>query len=204
MAKLVECVPNFSEGRDRAKIDAITEVITKVAGVRLLDVDPGADTNRTVVTFVGPPAAVAEAAFQAIRRAAEVIDMRLHHGAHARSDALRNSSPVSSARTGPASCSCNASTLLAELVPTPKIIAELRDWHPRARIVGWKFEVDGRQADALALGERQLTECRTDACVVNGLAYCPGFGLVTGRGHCAHLPDAPALFAALESFLHQP
>jgi glutamate formiminotransferase/formiminotetrahydrofolate cyclodeaminase len=84
MAKLVECVPNFSEGRDRQKIDAITQAITQVAGVRLLDVDPGADTNRTVVTFVGAPAAVAEAAFQAVRRAAEVLDMRQHHGAHSR------------------------------------------------------------------------------------------------------------------------
>ncbi|HEY3354061.1 MAG TPA: glutamate formimidoyltransferase [Polyangia bacterium] len=84
MAKLVECVPNFSEGRDRQKIDAITQAITQVAGVRLLDVDPGADTNRTVVTFVGAPEAVAEAAFQAVRRAAEVLDMRTHHGAHSR------------------------------------------------------------------------------------------------------------------------
>jgi glutamate formiminotransferase / formiminotetrahydrofolate cyclodeaminase len=84
MAQLVECVPNFSEGRDRQKIDAITKVIAATPGVRLLDVDPGADTNRTVVTFVGPPAAVAEAAFLAIRCAAEVLDMSQHHGAHAR------------------------------------------------------------------------------------------------------------------------
>lgn len=84
MAQLVECVPNFSEGRDRQKIDAITQVIASTAGVRLLDVDPGADTNRTVVTFVGSPAAVAEAAFLAIKRAVEVIDMRQHMGAHPR------------------------------------------------------------------------------------------------------------------------
>ncbi len=84
MAQLVECVPNFSEGRDRQKIDAITQVIASTPGVRLLDVDPGADTNRTVVTFVGSPAAVAEAAFLAIKRAAEVIDMRQHMGAHSR------------------------------------------------------------------------------------------------------------------------
>ena len=84
MTQLVECVPNFSEGHDPATIEAITRVIESVAGVRLLDVDPGADTNRTVVTFVGPPEAVAEAAFLAIERAADLIDMRHHTGAHPR------------------------------------------------------------------------------------------------------------------------
>lgn len=97
--------------------------------------------------------------------------------------------------------STRSGTLLAELVPTPKIIAELRDWHPRARIVGWKFEVDGNRADAIALGERQLTDCRTDACVVNGPAYGTGFGLLTSPGQCAHLSDSSALFTALELFL---
>jgi glutamate formiminotransferase / formiminotetrahydrofolate cyclodeaminase len=84
MAGLVECVPNFSEGSDRAVLDAIAREIESVDGVRLLDVDPGADTNRTVVTFVGPPAPVAEAAFRAIRCAAERIDMSKHKGAHPR------------------------------------------------------------------------------------------------------------------------
>lgn len=84
MAALVECVPNFSEGRDRAVLDAIARVIEAVDGVRLLDVDPGADTNRTVVTFVGAPDAVAEAAFRAIRCASERIDMGKHKGAHPR------------------------------------------------------------------------------------------------------------------------
>jgi glutamate formiminotransferase len=78
--RVVECVPNFSEGRDRAKIKQITDAIEAVRGARLLDVDPGADTNRTVVTFVGDPDAVAEAAFQAIARAAQVIDMGRHLG----------------------------------------------------------------------------------------------------------------------------
>ncbi len=81
---VVECVPNFSEGRDRAKIKQITDTVEGVAGVRLLDVDPGADTNRTVVTFIGSPDAVAEAAFQAIAKAAQVIDMAQHHGEHPR------------------------------------------------------------------------------------------------------------------------
>jgi glutamate formiminotransferase/formiminotetrahydrofolate cyclodeaminase len=84
MPRLVECVPNFSEGRDRSKIDAITAAISSTPGVSLLDVDPGAETNRTVVTFVGEPEAVLEGAFRGIAEAARVIDMRTHRGAHAR------------------------------------------------------------------------------------------------------------------------
>jgi len=82
--KLIECVPNFSEGRDRKTIDAITAEIAGTPDAVLLDVDPGEATNRTVVTFVGSPEAVEEAAFRAIARAAEVIDMSRHHGEHAR------------------------------------------------------------------------------------------------------------------------
>jgi len=82
--KLVECVPNFSEGRDRAVIDRIAQSIAQVDGAELLDVDPGAATNRTVVTFVGTPEAALEAAFQAIKTASELIDMSKHKGAHAR------------------------------------------------------------------------------------------------------------------------
>jgi glutamate formiminotransferase/formiminotetrahydrofolate cyclodeaminase len=82
--KLVECVPNFSEGRDSAIIEQITHEIRSVAGTALLDVDPGRDTNRTVVTFVGTPEAVLEAAYKAIAKAGQVIDMSKHRGAHAR------------------------------------------------------------------------------------------------------------------------
>lgn len=82
--RIIECVPNFSEGRDPEKIKQITDAITSVKGVRLLDVDPGEATNRTVVTFVGVPEDVVEAAFRGIKRAAELIDMRTHHGAHPR------------------------------------------------------------------------------------------------------------------------
>jgi glutamate formiminotransferase / formiminotetrahydrofolate cyclodeaminase len=82
--QVVECVPNFSEGRDMARIRQITDAIAAVAGVKLLDVDPGADTNRTVVTFVGSPDDVVEAAFRAVKTAAQVIDMASHHGAHPR------------------------------------------------------------------------------------------------------------------------
>ena len=84
MKQLIECVPNFSEGRDMAVIRQITDEVEKIEGVKLLDVDPGAATNRTVVTFVGTPDEVIEAAYQAVKKAREVIDMRHHHGEHPR------------------------------------------------------------------------------------------------------------------------
>lgn len=84
MKKLIECVPNFSEGRDMSVIQQITAEIESVEGVKLLDVDPGQATNRTVVTMVGTPDEVIEAAFRAIKKASEIIDMRSHHGAHPR------------------------------------------------------------------------------------------------------------------------
>lgn len=82
--RLIECVPNISEGRDRNKIDAIAAVVETVEGVRLLDVDPGKATNRTVITFVGEPEPVIEAAFRLIKKAQELIDMRGHKGEHPR------------------------------------------------------------------------------------------------------------------------
>lgn len=84
MKKLIECVPNFSEGRDMNIIRQITDEIEHIDGVKLLDVDPGATTNRTVVTFVGTPDEVVEAAFRAVRKAQELIDMRRHKGDHPR------------------------------------------------------------------------------------------------------------------------
>lgn len=84
MRKLIECVPNFSEGRDMAIIRQITDEIEAVEGIKLLDVDPGAATNRTVVTFVGEPEPVIEAAFRAVRKASQLIDMSKHKGAHPR------------------------------------------------------------------------------------------------------------------------
>src|SRR5437660_8194627 len=84
MQKLIECVPNFSEGRDPGIIRQITNAIASGDGVSLLDVDPGATTNRTVVTFVGSPETVVEGAFRGIQKAAELIDMRKHKGAHPR------------------------------------------------------------------------------------------------------------------------
>ena len=82
--KLVECVPNFSEGRNKKVINAIVEAIKSVDGVEVLDVDPGFDTNRTVITFIGEPEAVLEGAFRGIKKASELIDMSKHHGEHPR------------------------------------------------------------------------------------------------------------------------
>ncbi len=87
MERIIECVPNFSEGRNMEIIDSIVSTIEKSGGVKILDVDPGEATNRTVVTFVGSPESVLEAAFQGVRKAGELIDMRKHHGAHPRSGA---------------------------------------------------------------------------------------------------------------------
>lgn len=84
MKKLVECVPNISEGRDQSIIDAVVAEVELVEGVALLDVDPGAETNRTVITFIGPPDSVAEAAFRVVKKASELIDMSRHTGAHPR------------------------------------------------------------------------------------------------------------------------
>ncbi|MCX6923937.1 MAG: DNA/pantothenate metabolism flavoprotein domain protein [Verrucomicrobia bacterium] len=94
-------------------------------------------------------------------------------------------------------------TLLAELAPTPKIIANLREWFPQARLVGWKYEVEGDRDGVMQLAKRQIAECRTDACVANGPGYGAGFGLVRSGGVCVHLPDTTALFAALEEFIRE-
>jgi phosphopantothenoylcysteine decarboxylase/phosphopantothenate--cysteine ligase len=91
--------------------------------------------------------------------------------------------------------------LLIELTPTPKIITELRGWFPRTRIVGWKFEADGARVDALNAGKQQITECLTDACVINGPAYGEGFGVLLSNNKAAHQPHAPALFATLEKIV---
>ena len=84
MRQIIECVPNFSEGRNMEVIDSIADSIEEAGGVKVLNIDPGAATNRTVITFAGSPADVMEAAFQAVKKAGELIDMRQHHGAHPR------------------------------------------------------------------------------------------------------------------------
>lgn len=91
---------------------------------------------------------------------------------------------------------------LAELLPTPKIIRALRGWFPTARIVGWKYEVDGDRPEVIGAAEQQMSESATDACVANGPAYGRGFGLVPRSGEVLHLDTAAALFHELEGRLH--
>jgi phosphopantothenoylcysteine decarboxylase/phosphopantothenate--cysteine ligase len=93
--------------------------------------------------------------------------------------------------------STRGGNLFVELVPTPKIIAELRGWFPQTKIVGWKFEADGGRADALRAARKQIAECATVACVANGPAYGRGFNLVSADGQ-KHFASAEKLFAELE------
>jgi phosphopantothenoylcysteine synthetase/decarboxylase len=92
-------------------------------------------------------------------------------------------------------------TLLAELIPTKKIIASLRNWFPEARLTGWKYEVDGERSEVIRIGKKQIAECRLDACVANGPAYGDGFGWLKQDGSCAHVEDKAALFEILERSL---
>jgi phosphopantothenoylcysteine decarboxylase/phosphopantothenate--cysteine ligase len=90
-------------------------------------------------------------------------------------------------------------SLLAELIPTPKILAQLRGWHPYARLIGWKYEVDGDRDSVIEKARRQIAECQTDACVANGPAYGAGFGLV-GAANIEHMTGISELYPKLESF----
>jgi len=92
-------------------------------------------------------------------------------------------------------------SLLAELTATPKLLDELRGWYPQARLVGWKYEVQGDTASVVAQARAQIARSRTDACVANGPAYGAGFGFVVGTDACRHLPDSPALHAALAEWI---
>lgn len=92
----------------------------------------------------------------------------------------------------------NCGTLIAELVPTKKIISSLRDWFPKAFITGWKYEVDGSRAEAIREAEKQMAGCLTNACVANGPGYGDGFGLVSRNNRCSHIPNTDALYETLE------
>ena len=96
-----------------------------------------------------------------------------------------------------------AGGLLVELLPTPKLIVQLRGWFPQARLVGWKFEVDGTRAEVLQAARRQLMEAQSDLCVVNGPAYGPGFGLVTADTERS-VADAAGLYVELEHLVRPP
>ena len=95
--------------------------------------------------------------------------------------------------------STRAGDMLVELVPTPKIIAELRGWFPRTCLVGWKFEANGQRTNAIGAAQRQMVDCDTDACVANGPAYGKGFGLVLAGGQ-KHFATKEKLFATLAKF----
>ena len=97
--------------------------------------------------------------------------------------------------------SSRAEGLLVELVPTPKIIGQLRGWFPHARLVGWKYEVDGGREEVLRAARHQLAEADSDWCVANGPAYGPGFGLVSPQGERT-VADAHALYVELERLIH--
>lgn len=97
--------------------------------------------------------------------------------------------------------STRAGTLLAELLPTPKIIATLRPVFPQALLVGWKYEVDGNQAAAIQAAEAQMRECNTEACVVNGPAYGEGFGLAMPERPLRHFDEVQGLYASLAALL---
>lgn len=143
MKKLIECVPNFSEGRDMSVIKSITDVIESVEGVKLLDVDPGKTTNRTVVTFVGDPESVVEAAFLAIKRASELIDMSKHSGEHPRMGA----------------------TDVCPLIPISGVTMEETVKHARnlARRVGEEIEIAVYCYESAAFQEsrKNLADCRS-------------------------------------------
>ncbi|HPC61753.1 MAG TPA: phosphopantothenoylcysteine decarboxylase [Verrucomicrobiota bacterium] len=91
--------------------------------------------------------------------------------------------------------------LLAELVPTPKILPRLRGWFPNARLIGWKYDVEGARDEAVQRALNQIAESRTDACVVNGPAYGPGYGLISPAGNCLHLAGTSELFEALAELI---
>ena len=88
--------------------------------------------------------------------------------------------------------------LLVELRPAPKIIAQLRSWHPQCLLVGWKYELDGTRGDVVAKGREQIQAHKTDACVINGAAYGEGYGVLSKDGGCVHCPDEAALFEVLQ------
>ena len=91
--------------------------------------------------------------------------------------------------------------LLAELIPTRKIIPQLRDLYPGAVIVGWKYEVEGGREEVLGLAAKQLNDCKTTACVANGKAYGPGFGILMADGSNKHFEDVAGLYSGLEQLL---
>ena len=152
------------------------------------------ETFTTTADLIERLRALAEQPVEAVFHAAAVSDFAF--GRAWRRDAAGELREVRAGKI-----STRLGVLLAELVPTPKIIAKLRGWFPKALLVGWKYEVDGVRSGVIQLAERQIAECLTDACVANGPAYGTGFGLVRPLGEARHLADAWGLFQALEQLI---
>ena len=159
MKQLIECVPNFSEGRDPSVIKQITDEIAAVEGIQLLNIDPGMAANRTVVTFVGEPTAVVEAAFRAIKKAAEVIDMSQQTGEHPRIGA----------------------TDVCPLVPIANItLAETADWARRlAAMVGDPLSIPVYLYEAAASRPERRSLATIRAGEYEGLPVIGKSGLAT-------------------------
>ena len=176
------------------------------------------DRGHAVTLLIGQ-----QATFRGERRASKVetftttsdLHRRLHVLSNGRVDALFHAAAVSDFAFGKVwqrsgrgdlkaiksgKISTRAGTLLVELVPTAKIISDLREWFPLACLVGWKYEVEGDRASVIALAQKQIVENQTNACAANVPAYGDGFGLVSA-GKCEHLKTAEALFEALEGLM---
>jgi phosphopantothenoylcysteine decarboxylase/phosphopantothenate--cysteine ligase len=179
---------NYLAARGHKVILLIGETATHAGGRRAARVE----TFSTTADLREKLKAVSSKKVDAIFHAAAVSDFAF--GRIFAPDAANKLVEIKSAKK----ISTRAGKLLVELLPTPKILSELRGWFPKTKIVGWKFEADGKRADAIASAQKQITDCATDLCVVNGLAYGDGFGLLGKKGEPAHLPNPPSLFDALE------
>ncbi len=151
-------------------------------------------TFTTTVDLRNKLKALSERPFEAIFHVAAVSDFAFGRVLQAASKKPIDGEKKISTRKG---------RLLVELTPTPKIIGDLRDWFPKAKIVGWKYEADGQRANAIAAGRKQIVANATDACVVNGPAYGNGFGLLTRKTESIHLAQPAELFNALNLFLQK-
>ncbi|MCU0787228.1 MAG: DNA/pantothenate metabolism flavoprotein domain protein [Verrucomicrobia bacterium] len=194
----VRRLTNFSTGRLGTELAVhlarqgheVTLMLSEQAvyrgGVKELEVVPFTTTASLRAAFVDASKVKVNAVFHA----AAVCDFTF--GQAWRRDAQGGVQPVQEGKLG-----TRAGTLLVELVPTPKLIAELREWFPDSWLLGWKYEVDGNRGDVLAAAQKQIQDYRTSGCIANGPAYGSGFGLVFNGDQTLHLPDAESLFSEL-------
>jgi phosphopantothenoylcysteine decarboxylase/phosphopantothenate--cysteine ligase len=197
----VRRLTNFSTGRLGSELvnhltdrgHEVTLLIGQQATYRSEQRAKGVITFGTTTSLRDQLRALADSSIRAVFHAAAVSDFTFGK--------IWSRSPVGElSEMDSGKISTREGTLLAELIPTPKIITELRDWFPQANLVGWKYEVDGDRSGVVRLALEQINSCRTTACVANGPAYGPGFGLVTANGACEHMPRAQALYGALGKY----